>query len=121
MNTRPSDPPPEVLVEIPFPRHLHGKIMKRVFFAGYGRYFYLTAGVLFLNIVMLGVNLYYAMKDMKLIALSVDSFSARNLYEILPLGSIISTALIAGLCAYLALVCIKASRGTWKNESSLIN
>lgn len=46
----------EIMPEIPeaeIPADLHGKIMKRVFFAGYGRYLYLSTGVLFLNLGVL--------------------------------------------------------------------
>lgn len=52
------DPSLNSIPEAEYPAHLHGRIMKRVFFAGYGRYLFLSSGVLFLNLGVLGHDLW---------------------------------------------------------------
>lgn len=69
-----ADPSLESLPEADFPERLHGQIMKRVFFAGYGRYLYLSSGVLFLNLGVLGRELWRTAMEMNLPSVETSAF-----------------------------------------------
>jgi len=72
------------LSDSPVPPHLHGKIMKRVFFVGYGRYLYACVAILAVNFYMLADHAVNSIKQL----------------HVVPLGTLSATALTAALCGY---------------------
>jgi len=108
--------------DIAMPEHLHGKIMKRVFLAGYGKYLFFTGSILVLNLGVLGMDLYrtFSRADASLALRSLRqgfAFSPSyigsaisTLYSMLPLQSIIATALTVVLSAYIAVVFVRIYR-----------
>jgi hypothetical protein len=75
--------------EADFPTHLHGQIMKRVFFAGYGKYLYLSTGVLFLNLGMLGREVWHTVSELRIHNIDtamVKGFSAVPMHVFITLG-----------------------------------
>jgi hypothetical protein len=86
------DPSLASLPEAEFPSHLHGQIMKRVFFAGYGKYLYLSTGVLFLNLGVLGRELWRTLKSM--------SFDASFITDAVPLHAFILLGVTAAATVY---------------------
>jgi hypothetical protein len=126
------DPQIKSLLDEPMPRDLHAKIMKRVFIAGYGRYLYLSTAVLFVNLAVLGVELYRRLVELNVaqtfqnlaetftFSTAYLQLAATTLYNVLPFQSIIATGVTAGLCAYMAYVFVKfhqnpKSIGMFKN------
>ncbi|MBI5134264.1 MAG: hypothetical protein HZA81_02665 [Candidatus Taylorbacteria bacterium] len=105
------------LADEPLPSHLHGKIMKRVFLAGYGKYLYLSAGVLFLNLSVLGSQLWRVFahpQNLAALKSLFGKFDPSVLTTIMPVESLVATALSTTISAYLTFVFIKLYRD-WKS------
>jgi hypothetical protein len=75
------DPSLKSLPEADFPERLHGKIMKRVFFAGYGKYLYASTAILFLNLGVLSREIWRTVSE-----LQAPSFAALPLHVFVALG-----------------------------------
>jgi hypothetical protein len=115
-------PQTDLLADIPMPRDLHSKIMKRVFIAGYGKYLYLSTAVLFVNLGVLSVELYRKLAEVRFGSLvkelsasfvpsaSYFQSSVSALYEALPLQSVLATSITAALCTYMAFLFVKFHR-----------
>lgn len=116
------DPKIEALTDVPMPPHLHGKIMRRVFLAGYGKYLIFSTSILLLNLSVLVLDLYRALSTAsaeKALQGLKETFAvtpvyfasvASTLYSILPLQSIIATAFTVALSAYIAVVFVRIYR-----------
>ena len=116
------EPKRDLLEDIPMPRDLHSKIMKRVFIAGYGKYLYLSASILFVNLGVLGLELYRKLAEIDLAPVLrglSESFAPTpayiqstiaTLYDVLPMQSILATGITATLCAYMAYLFVKFHR-----------
>ncbi len=112
----------DLLDDVPMPRDLHSKIMKRVFVASYGKYLFAATAILFVNFMVLSVELYRRIKEVHveemIQALSQNlafspsyvSHAAQTLYAALPVQSIVATLVTASLCAYMTLVIIKFNK-----------
>ncbi|MBX4209441.1 hypothetical protein KW799_02005 [Candidatus Parcubacteria bacterium] len=112
----------ESLLEEPMPSHLHAKIMKRVFLAGYGKYLAFSASILLLNLGVLGLDLYRtftsvgvagALKTLREgFAVSPAYFASAvsTLYGVLPLQSIVATGFTVALSAYIAVIFVRVYR-----------
>lgn len=110
------------LADEPMPERVHGKIMKRVFLAGYGKYLAFSGAILLLNLGVLSLDLYRAFMNgevMKALQGLRESFSFSpsylasalgTLYGVLPVSSIIATAFTLGLTVYIANVFVKVYR-----------
>lgn len=113
--------PVSTLADEPVPARLHGKIMKRVFMAGYGKYLYLSAGVLFLNLSVLGSQLWrvFAHPDRVAALRSLFSkFDPSVLATVMPIESLVATGLSATISAYLTFVFVKLYRD-WKSYGEI--
>ena len=108
--------------DIPMPSHLHARIMKRVFLAGYGKYLAFSSSILALNLGVLGLDLYRAfskegaeqalqsLKDTFAMTPAYFASAAQTIYGILPLQSIIATAFTVALSTYIAVIFVKIYR-----------
>lgn len=108
-----------MMEDIPMPSHIHARIMKRVFLAGYGKYLAFSGGILALNLGVLGLDLYRtftsngaanALKGLKeTFALTPSYFAsaASTIYSLLPLQSILATGLTVALSTYIAIVFVR--------------
>lgn len=115
-------PKSDLLEDIPMPRDLHSKIMKRVFIAGYGKYLYLSTAVLFVNFGVLSVELYRKLAEVRfgsVVKSLAESFaptsaylqsSLATLYDVLPIQSALATGITAALCGYMAFLFVKFHR-----------
>ena len=105
--------------ELP-PRDLHGKIMKRVFLAGYGRYLYMCAGVLLLNLSVLASQLWRIFSRSENLASLRSMFSEstasafKTFTTVVPVETLIATTLSAFISAYLTYLFIKLYRD-WRS------
>ena len=105
--------------DIPMPSHLHARIMKRVFLAGYGKYLAFSGSILALNLGVLGLDLYRALsargaaetlrslKDAFALTPAYLASAAQAMYGLLPLQSIVATALTVALSTYIAVIFFK--------------
>jgi hypothetical protein len=122
MNNKTFDFRVDNLPDEPIPRDLHAKIMKRVFIAGYGKYLYLSTGILFTNLAVLGAELYRKLSEIE-IAETVRAAAGQfaftpgyiqsaigSLYDVLPVQSIVATSITACLCAYMSYLFVKFHR-----------
>lgn len=112
----------DLLDDVPMPRDLHSKIMKRVFVASYGKYLFAATTILFVNFMVLSVELYRRIKEVHVEEMvqtlsqnlsfspSYVSHAALTLYNALPVQSIVATTVTASLCAYMTLVIIRFNR-----------
>jgi hypothetical protein len=122
MNIKTTDTLLSSLREESMPPNLHAKIMKRVFIASYGKYLYLSTGILFTNLAVLGTELYRKLSEIEVSSVVSDvaanfSFSpsylqsaAHSLYKVLPMQSMAATFLTAALCGYMTLVFMRFRR-----------
>lgn len=99
---------------------LHEKIMRRVLFTHYGRYIYICTGVISVNLVVLGMELYRNLVERFSSPAQIQKFPdtfawsveymrliVKILYDVLPLQSIIATVITAGLCAYMIFIFVR--------------
>lgn len=112
----------DLLDDVPMPRDLHSKIMKRVFIASYSKYLFAATIILFVNLIVVSIELYRRIKEVQVEevvkALSQNlAFSpayvghaAQTLYAALPVQSIVATLVTAGLCTYMTLVIIRFNK-----------
>ncbi len=111
-----------MMEDIPMPSHLHGRIMKRVFLAGYGKYLAFSGSILALNLGVLGMDLYRtfasenaasALRSLKETFSMTPSYfasAASTIYSLLPLQSLVATALTVALSTYIAVVFVRIYR-----------
>jgi hypothetical protein len=116
------EPKTSLLEDVPMPRDLHSKIMKRVFIAGYGKYLYLSTSILFVNFGVLGVELYRKLAEVRfgsVVRNLIEGFtpsaaymqdSLATLYSVLPMQSVLATGITACLCAYMASLFVRFHR-----------
>ncbi len=110
------------LEDMPMPKELHAKIMKRVFIASYGKYLYLATAILFVNLTVLSMDLYRRLVELD-VAKTVDTLvsdfafsvtylqsALSTLYTGLPVQSILATGVTAALCAYMTHLFVKLHR-----------
>lgn len=109
----------DLLEDVPMPRDLHSKIMKRVFVASYGKYLFAATTILFVNFGVLSFELYRRISDINYkemaetlsqnIAFSPEylAHATQTLYAALPVQSIFATLVTAALCAYMTSVILK--------------
>ncbi len=109
----------DLLEDVPLPRDLHSKIMKRVFVASYGKYLFAATTILFVNLGVLSVELYRRISDVNFkemaetlsqnIAFSPAyiGHATQTLYAALPVQSIFATLVTAALCTYMTFVILK--------------
>lgn len=113
--------PVSTMHDEPIPAHLHGKIMKRVFLAGYGKYLYLSAGVLFLNLSVLASQLWRVLshpESVQALKSLFGKFDPATLTAIMPVESLVATALSATISAYLTFVFVRLYRD-WKSYGTM--
>jgi hypothetical protein len=97
--------------ELEMPAHLHAKVMKRVFFAGYGRYLYASAAVLVLNLAVLGKEVFRAVREVDMArAVAAADHAAFSIVSALSWDSIVAIGLSALLCAATSIVLGKIYR-----------
>lgn len=104
------------------PPHIHARIMKRVFFAEYGKYLIFSSGILAINLCVLGIDLYRAFSSegaLKALKNLGDSFAltpsylasaASTIYGILPFQSLVASALAIAFAIYITTVFMKIYR-----------
>ncbi|HVU06687.1 MAG TPA: hypothetical protein VHE10_02785 [Candidatus Paceibacterota bacterium] len=112
----------EALPEEPMPAHLHGRIMKRVFLAGYGKYLAFSTAVLCLNLSVLSVDIYRALSNASAeaalktlrntFAMTPAYFASalETFWTILPLQSIAATFFTIAVSAYITVVFVRVYR-----------
>ena len=112
----------ENIGDLPMPAHLHARIMKRVFFAGYGKYLAFSAIILAMNVGVLGMDLYRAftadkaslalkgLRDGFAMTPSYFAAAARSIYDIVPVQSMVATALAIALSTYIAILFVRIYR-----------
>lgn len=112
----------EALPEEQMPERLHGKIMKRVFLAGYGKYLAFSGAILCLNLSVLSFDLYRALTTADAtkaleglratFAMTPAYFSSAisALYRILPLQSILATLFTIIVSAYITTIFVRVYR-----------
>lgn len=116
------DPRIETLPEEDMPTHLHAKIMRSVFLAGYGKYLYTAAAVACLNLGVLGMELYRtfstadawsavrSLKDSFALSPSYFSLAADTLYRLLPLQSLVAAGFALVISTYIAVAFVRLYR-----------
>jgi hypothetical protein len=91
--------------DVPMPAHLHARVMKRVFFAGYGKYLYASVAVLVLNLAVLGKEIFRASREVDMVrAFHAADNVALSVVSALSWDSIVAIGLSAMLCAATSIV-----------------
>ncbi|HEY9480912.1 MAG TPA: hypothetical protein VIR98_01600 [Candidatus Paceibacterota bacterium] len=91
------------------PAHVHSKVMKRVFFAAYGKYLYASAAVLVLNLAVLGKEVWRALREVDLTR-ALHPAPQLSFVSALSWDSIIAVIMSTLLCAATAVVLTKIYR-----------